>query len=207
MFDATTLIAFTLACLLLAVVPGPNITVIIASGLQRGPLAGLAVVAGTQVGIFSQVVVVALGFDAIMGFFMAQAFDWLKLAGALYLVYLGFSMLRSSGKLANGKELKQQSLFRLAVRGFVVNWSNPKTLLFIGAFIPQFVSTDQPALAQIMVLGVIFVAVTTLIDASYGVAAGSAGRALSTARVRTVNRVSGAILMLGGAWLSVQQKA
>jgi len=206
MFNATTLIAFSLACLLLAVVPGPNITVIVASALNRGPLAGLAVVAGTQVGIFSQVVVVALGFDAVMGF-MAQAFDWLKLAGALYLVYLGFTMLRSSGRLANAKALEPLSLLRLASRGFVVNWSNPKTLLFIGAFIPQFVSTDQPALAQIMVLGVIFVAVTTLVDATYGVLAGSAGRALSRARVKTINRASGAILMLGGAWLAIQQKA
>jgi len=205
MFDATTLIAFTLACFALAAVPGPNVSVIIATGLQRGPLSGLAVVAGTQVGIFSQVVVVALGFNAVIGF-MAQAFDWIKLFGAAYLVYLGFNMLRSSGKLGDGKALKQLSLFSLALRGFLVNWSNPKTLLFIGAFIPQFVSIDQPAFPQIMVLGLIFVGATTLVDGTYGILSGSAGKALSTARIKTLSRVSGAILIVGGAWLALQRK-
>ncbi len=161
MFEVTTLIAFSLACFALAIVPGPNVTVIIATGLQRGPLSSLAVVAGTQAGIFSQVVVVALGFNAVIGF-MAQAFDWLKLLGALYLIYLGFIMMRSRGQLGGGKALKQLSLFSLALRGFLVNWSNPKTLLFIGAFIPQFVDAGQPAFPQIMLLGSIFVGATTL---------------------------------------------
>ncbi len=206
MFDATTLIAFTLACFALAMVPGPNVTVIIATGLQRGPGAGLAVVAGTQIGILSQIVVVALGFSAIIGF-MAQAFDWIKLFGAAYLVYLGFVMLAASTKLNDAKALKQLSPFRLALRGFLVNWSNPKTLLFIGAFIPQFVDVSQPAFAQIMVLGLIFVAATTLVDASYGLLSGSAGRALTAGRIKLVSRFSGAILMAGGLWLALQRKA
>lgn len=205
MFDLTTLVTFTLACFALALVPGPNITVIIATALQRGHSAGLAVVAGTQIGIFSQVIVVALGFDAVIGF-MGWAFDWLKLLGALYLIYLGFTMLRSGGNLAKGKSFDRQSLPRLALRGFLVNWSNPKTLLFIGAFIPQFVNIGQPAFSQIMVLGLIFVGVTTLVDGSYGLLAGSAGKAMSAVRVRAMSRVSGAILMLGGAWLATQQK-
>ena len=205
MFEPTTLIAFSLACFALAIVPGPNVTVIIATGLERGPLSSLAVVAGTQIGIFSQVVVVAFGFDAVIGF-MGWAFDWIKLFGAAYLVYLGFTMVRASGKLANGKALEQLSLFRLALRGFMVNWSNPKTLLFIGAFIPQFVSTDQPAFHQIILLGLIFVGATTLVDATYGLLAGSVGRALSTSRVRILNRISGAVLIAGGVWLALQRK-
>lgn len=206
MFDATTLVAFTFASIVLAAVPGPNITVIIATALQRGPMAGLAVVLGTQLGILSQIVVVAFGFDALVGF-MAQAFDWLKLAGAAYLIYLGFTMLRSDAGSVTGKAVGHRSVFRLALRGFLVNWSNPKTLLFIGAFIPQFVGAGEPAFAQIMFLGLIFVGVTTLVDGAYGLLAGLAGRALSTGRVRTITRVSGAILMLGGAWLATQQKA
>ncbi len=205
MFEPTILVTFTLACFALAIVPGPNITVIIATALQRGRLAGLAVVAGTQIGIFSQVIVVALGFDAVIGF-MGWAFDWLKLLGAIYLIYLGFTMLTSGGKLARGNALAHQSLPRLALRGFLVNWSNPKTLLFIGAFIPQFTNAAQPAFPQIMVLGLIFVGVTTLVDATYGLLAGSAGQALSTNHIRSINRVSGTVLMLGGAWLALQKK-
>ncbi len=206
MFDATTLVAFTFASIALAAVPGPNITVIIATALQRGPMAGLAVVLGTQLGILSQIVVVALGFDALVGF-MGWAFDWLKLAGAAYLIYLGFTMLRSDAGSVTGKADGHRSVFRLALRGFLVNWSNPKTLLFIGAFIPQFVGAGEPAFAQIVFLGLIFVGVTTLVDGAYGLLAGSAGRVLSAARIRAVSRISGAALMVGGAWLATQQKA
>ena len=115
-------------------------------------------------------------------------------------------MLTSGGKLARGNALAHQSLPRLALRGFLVNWSNPKTLLFIGAFIPQFTNAAQPAFPQIMVLGLIFVGVTTLVDATYGLLAGSAGQALSTNHIRSINRVSGTVLMLGGAWLALQKK-
>ncbi len=206
MLDPATLLTFAFTCFILAIVPGPNVTVIIATALARGPIAGLAVVAGTQLGILSMVFIVAIGFDALVGF-MGWAFDWIKLFGALYLVYLGFNMLRSSGKLDQGKAADQQSLIKLALRGFLVLWSNPKTLLFFGAFIPQFVTTGEPAFSQLMLLGLIFFAVAAVTDTIYALLAGSAGKALSQSRVKTLSRVSGAILMAGGAWLATQQKA
>ena len=206
MLDPATLFAFTITCFVLAVVPGPNVTIIIATALARGPMAGLAVVAGTQVGILSMVFVVAIGFDALVGF-MGWAFDWIKLLGAVYLVYLGFNMLRSSGKLSKGTAVKQDSLTKLALRGFLVFWSNPKTLLFFGAFIPQFVSAGEPAFSQLMVLGLIFFGVAVVTDSIYAILAGSAGKALSQNRVKLLSRFSGAILMAGGAWLATQQKA
>ena len=205
MFDPATLIAFTITCFVLAVVPGPNVTVIIATALARGPLAGLAVVAGTQVGILSMVIVVALGFDALVGF-MGWAFDWIKLFGALYLIYLGFNMLRSTGNLGEGMAAKQESLTRLAMRGFFVLWSNPKTLLFFGAFIPQFVTPSEPAFPQMVFLGLMFLAIATITDSLYALLAGSAGKALSQTCVKTLSKISGAILMAGGAWLATQQK-
>ena len=206
MFDPATLFAFGITCLVLAVVPGPNVTVIIATALARGPLAGLAVVAGTQVGILSMVFVVAFGFDALVGF-MGWAFDWIKLFGAIYLVYLGFNMLRSSGKLAGATAENQDSLLKLAMRGFLVLWSNPKTLLFFGAFIPQFVTTGEPAFPQLMLLGLIFLAIASVTDSAYAMLAGSAGKAISQNRVKLLSRVSGSILMAGGVWLATQQKA
>lgn len=205
MFDTSALLAFTLACFALAIVPGPNITVIIATALQRGPTAGIAVVTGTQIGIFSQVLVIALGFEAIIGI-MGWVFDWLKLLGAAYLLYLGFMMVRSSGNLGSGKALEHLTYLQLVLRGFLVNWSNPKTLMFIGAFIPQFVNSALPAFPQIMVFGLIFVAVTTLVDGAYGLLAGSAGKIISQSRVKMLSRVSGVILMAGGVWLASQQK-
>ena len=205
MLDPATLVTFAFTCFVLAVVPGPNVTVIIATALARGPIAGLAVVAGTQLGILSMVFVVAIGFDALVGF-MGWAFDWIKLFGALYLIFLGFQMLRSTGALNKADATKQESLTKLAIRGFFVLWSNPKTLLFFGAFIPQFVTTGEPAFSQLMLLGLIFLAIATITDSLYALLAGSAGKALSQTRVKTLSRISGTILMAGGAWLATQQK-
>ncbi len=206
MLDATTLVAFAFASFVLAIVPGPSVTLIIATSLQRGVLGGMATVAGTSIGILSMVFVVAFGFEMLLGF-MGWAFDWIKIAGALYLIYLGFGMLTSSGRLGANIKVAPQSQFRLALRGFVVMWANPKTLLFFGAFIPQFVSSGEPAFLPLMQLGLIFFALATFTDTIYALLAGSLGEALNAARVRTLNRISGLIVMAGGAWLAVQQKA
>src|SRR3990170_1411667 len=98
MLSVTTLIPYLGACFLLAIVPGPTVTVILANSLKGGTLAGLAIIAGTQLGLITMIGVVGLGLEAVRGF-RAFAFDWIKLAGAAYLVWLGFNMLRSSGQL------------------------------------------------------------------------------------------------------------
>ncbi len=206
MLDITTLLTFTFACLILAIVPGPNVTVIIATALQRGIGAGMAVVAGTSLGILSMVFVVALGFEALLGF-MGWAFDWIKTAGAIYLVYLGYTMLRSEGKMNKKVQVRQEPWFKLASRGFLVLWANPKMLLFFGAFIPQFITSGEPAFSSLMVLGLIFFVVATCTDSLYALMAGSLGAVLNRARLKLLNRLSGLIVMAGGAWLALQQKA
>jgi len=205
MLDATTLIAFAFASFILAIVPGPNVTVIIATALQRGVVAGLAVVAGTSIGILSMVFVVALGFEALLGF-MGWAFDWIKMLGAVYLIYLGYSMLRSNAKLDKDITVSREPLFKLAARGFLVLWSNPKMLLFFGAFIPQFVASGEPTFTSLILLGLIFFAVATFTDTLYALMAGSLGATLSNTRLKVLNKVSGLIVMAGGVWLAVQQK-
>ena len=81
MFATTTLLTYAAASLLLAIVPGPTVTVIIASSLARGTRAGLMNILGTQIGMLSMVLVVAFGLEAVVAF-MGWAFDWIKLAGA-----------------------------------------------------------------------------------------------------------------------------
>jgi len=141
MFSVTTLIPYLGACFLLAIVPGPTVTVILANSLRGGTLAGLAIIGGTQLGLVTMIGVVALGLEAVMGF-MAFAFDWIKLAGAAYLVWLGFNMLRSSGQLGQAAAGPAKSYRRLVLDGFLVIWSNPKALIFLGAFLPQFVTSE-----------------------------------------------------------------
>lgn len=206
MFDLTTLVTFSIACFVLAVVPGPNVTVIIANALSRGTLAGLAVVAGTQVGVFSMIVVVAFGLEAMVSF-MGWAFDWIKLLGAAYLIWLGVNMLRSKGELASSEATKSKSLFQLGVQGAMVLWSNPKALIFFGAFIPQFINVQAPAFPQIIVLGLIFMLIATLTDGAYALLAGSARHLLTAARIRIVSKIAGIILVFGGIWLALQKRA
>ncbi len=98
MVDLSLLIPYVGACFVLAAVPGPTVTVIVADALLRGTGAGLAIVAGTPAGVLVMTLIVALGMQALVGF-MGAAFDWIKLIGAAYLIWLGYKMLRSDGNL------------------------------------------------------------------------------------------------------------
>ena len=206
MFDLPTLVAYLGACLVLAIVPGPTVTVIIANALARGTLAGLSIILGTQIGLVTMILVVASGMEALVSF-MGFAFDWVKLLGAAYLVWLGYKMLRSKGELGKAEAVRAKSYRSLVLEGFLVIWANPKALIFFGAFLPQFVSLEAPTFPQIMLLGLFFMIVAGSTDSIYAVIAGRARGLLSTARVKLVSRVSGAILMLGGVWLALQKRA
>jgi threonine/homoserine/homoserine lactone efflux protein len=206
MFSVTTLIPYLGACFLLAIVPGPTVTVILANSLKGGTLAGLAIIAGTQLGLVTMIGVVGLGLEAVMGF-MAFAFDWIKLAGAAYLVWLGFNMLRSSGQLGRSTTDPAKSYRRLVVDGFLVIWSNPKALIFLGAFLPQFVTDQSATFVQVMLLGLFFMLIAGATDAFYAFLGGRARSLLSAARIKIVSRISGAILMAGGVWLALQKRA
>ncbi|MFP9137356.1 LysE family translocator [Devosia sp. XGJD_8] len=205
-FDLTTLIPYLGACFLLAIVPGPTVTVIVANSLARGTGAGLAIVAGTQAGFLVMTLVVALGMQALVAF-MGWAFDWIKLLGAAYLVWLGWKMWRSNGELGTAHAERTKSRLCMAVEGFLVILSNPKALIFLGAFLPQFVDVTQPTFPQVMLLGVFFMLVAGATDAIYAVVAGQARGLLSATRVRLISRVSGLILMGGGVWLALQKRA
>jgi threonine/homoserine/homoserine lactone efflux protein len=206
MLDLTTLIPYLGACFLLAIVPGPTVTVIVANALARGTGAGLAIVAGTQAGFLVMTLVVALGMQALVAF-MGWAFDWIKLIGAAYLVWLGWKMWRSNGELGEARAERTKSRLAMAVEGFLVILSNPKALIFLGAFLPQFVDVTQPTFPQVMILGLFFMLVAGSTDAIYAIVAGRARGLLSAARVRVISRVSGLILMAGGVWLALQKRA
>jgi len=205
MIDPVILLPYVLACLLFAIVPGPSVTVVVANSLARGTKAGLLTILGTEIAMLSMVFIVAVGLEAVMSL-VAEAFTIIKLVGAAYLVWIGFKMFTSSGKLEVGVASERLPLGRYIWQGALINWSNPKTLLFLGAFLPQFVDMSRPAFEQIMVLGLIVMAVATTTDSFYAIIAGSARQLLTQARVRLMNRVSGVILMLGGVWLAFQRR-
>ncbi|MEM7695409.1 MAG: LysE family translocator [Pseudomonadota bacterium] len=204
MFDPAVLITFTLACAAIVIVPGPTVSLIIANGLRAGAPAGLANVLGTQIGLASMIAVLALGLDAVVAF-MGEAFFIIKILGAAYLIYLGVKMLRGTGELAKASA-SDRSLRGYVLQGFLVIGSNPKALLFFGAFIPQFVNPAYDPALQVAVYGAIFMVVATVIDGAYAVAAGRAGRLLTQARVRFAERVGGGVLVLGGIGLALTRR-
>ncbi|MCD7060964.1 LysE family translocator [Pelagibacterium xiamenense] len=205
MIDPTILITYIAACFLFSIVPGPSVSVVVANALGGGTRAGLLTILGTEISMFSMVLIVALGLEAVMAV-VAEAFTIIKLIGAGYLIWIGWKMLTSSGEL-DLHASRRMSARRYIWQGALVNWANPKTLLFLGAFLPQFVDLNRPAFEQIMVLGLIVMAVATVTDALYAFASGQARHLLSAARVRLVNRVSGAVLICGGVWLALQRRA
>jgi len=194
-------LAYVLTCFVITIIPGPTVTLIVANSLAHGARAGLLNVAGTQLGLGLMMLVLIVGLSSIIAT-MGVWFDWLRLIGAAYLIWLGVLLLRSSGSFGKpGDAPRPRSGFFL--QGFFVLLGNPKALLWFGAFIPQFVDPKGDYVWQVVLLGVTAMATAALSDGAYAVLAGGAGRLLSRQRVRLVSRVSGLCLIGGGAWLAL----
>jgi threonine/homoserine/homoserine lactone efflux protein len=194
-------LAYTAACVLLVIVPGPTVTLVVANSLTHGTRAGLKNVVGTQLALAVMIAIVGVGLASLVAT-MGWWFDWLRLLGAAYLVWLGIKLLRSSGKIgAPGQTPTPRGGF--VMQGFLVLMSNPKVLLLFGAFIPQFVDTSKPYFWQVAFLGGTFMAAAAIFDSCYAFLAGRAGAFLSQSRVRLVSRASGLFLIGGGAWLAL----
>jgi threonine/homoserine/homoserine lactone efflux protein len=172
--DPGALAVFALAALVLLVIPGPAVVYIVAQSVSRGRLAGIVSMLGIQVGGLVHVAAAAAGLSALL-VRSAAAFDAVKYAGAAYLVYLGARRLVGKDGGEEGGVRPERSLRRLFGQGIVVNVLNPKTALFFFAFLPQFVDVERGSVAlQIATLGLLFVALATLSDGLYALAAGSA---------------------------------
>ena len=205
MIEFSTILTVAIASFFLTIVPGPSVTLIVANSIRTGVRAGLMTVAGTQLGVFTMVLIVAAGLETIVSI-MGEAFFWIKIIGAAYLIWLGYKLLRSDGSLGEveGVTKSHSGYFW---QGFLVLWANPKALLFIGAFIPQFVDPTQNAFIQTLLCGMIFMTTTTIFDSLYAILSGKAGEMLTKSRVRLVERISGSMLIGGGIWIALMRKA
>jgi threonine/homoserine/homoserine lactone efflux protein len=194
-------LAYVLACAVITLIPGPTVTVIVGNSLAHGTRAGLLNVAGTQLGLALMMGVLVVGLSSVIAA-MGWLFDWVRLAGALYLAWIGWKLLRAPEALADAKNA---SVPRggFVLQGFFVLMSNPKALLWFGAFIPQFVDPKGNYAAQIALLGLTAMAVALLSDGAYALLAGRAGLLLDRRRVRLVSRAGGTLLIGGGLWLAL----
>jgi threonine/homoserine/homoserine lactone efflux protein len=193
--------AFLVACLVVVVVPGPTVTLIVANSVRYGAHAGLLNAAGTQLGLAVVIAVVGVGLTSLIEA-AAHWFDWLRLAGAAYLLWLGWRMIRSSRETAEMVAPRGGFL----MQGALVALSNPKTLIFFGAFFPQFIEPAGDHGLQIAIMGLTAMSFAAVSDGAYALAAGRASRALSAKRVQLLSRLSGGILIGGGLWLALSRR-
>ena len=194
-------LAYVLACAVITLIPGPTVTVIIANSLRHGARAGLLNVAGTQLGLGLMMVILIVGLSSVIAA-MGWLFEWLRWAGAAYLVWLGWQLLRSPEMIyqENTRAIPRGGFL---LQGFLVLMANPKALLWFGAFIPQFVDPNGDYVAQIIGLSLTAMAVALVSDGAYAVLTGRAGAFLSKKRIRLVSRLSGGFLIGGGIWLAL----
>ena len=180
--------AYLAACIVIILVPGPTVTLIVANAIRHGTRAGLANVAGTQVGIAVMIGIVGVGLTSAIEA-MGHWFEWVRLVGAAYLIYIGVQMWRSKGALnPDGTARKPRGGFFL--QGLMVALSNPKTLIFFGAFIPQFLDPAGNHALQIAIMGGTALTFAAMSDSAYALAAGRAGRMLTAGRIRLLSRLS-----------------
>jgi len=195
--------AFLLITVVLVVTPGPIVTLVIATGAREGIGAGLITVAGTTLGNAILLAAIAFGLSWVVNN-MAMLFEVMRWLGAAYLVWLGIQAWRRAGDIGMASVPRGQVHFW---RGFAVALSNPKTIAFFTAFLPQFVDPTLPVERQLAAMCAVSVLLAACTDSAWAVAAGF-GRAwfLQSWRAKLLGRLSGVALIGGGLWLSLARR-
>jgi threonine/homoserine/homoserine lactone efflux protein len=188
--------AFLLASFVLAITPGPGVLYVVTRSLVQGRRSGLVSVVGVALGNLGNAFAASVGLAALFAV-SSLAFSVVKYAGALYLVFLGAQMLRSSPVENSATIPTAASLTRVIRDGFVVALLNPKTTLFFAAFLPQFLSPNASPMFQSMAFGSLFVAIAAVTDSAYALAAGAVAPVLRGSVVRGIGRRLGGGVFIG----------
>ena len=195
---------FILATAIRAAIPGPVVTLLVATGARQGTNPALRTLFGSTSALAVHVTIVGFGMSSLLAL-IGEWFTWIKWVGALYLVWLGISAWRESFRSTNVSEpIQIRRSFR---RGFIVGVTNPKTLLFYAAFFPQFIDPTLSSGFQLLVLCPTFVLVGGTIDLIYALSASKARQWLTHPHAKHItDRVSGTILIAAGAGLAATRR-
>ncbi len=197
MLSVHALALFSLATVALLIIPGPAVLFIITRSVDQGRSAGLVSVAGIHVGTVVHVLAAAFGISAVLAA-SQTAFDVVRYAGAAYLILLGVRTLmrRVDGRAETPEPAPLPKIFW---QGMVVNVLNPKTALFIVAFLPQFVDPARgSATVQVLALGGVFILLGVVSDSTYALGAARAGARLRAwSRFGAVQRYASGAVYIG----------
>ncbi len=194
----STYAVFLAAGIALLLVPGPAVLYVVARSIEMGRTGGLASVAGITTGTITYVALAAAGLSSLL-LASTAAFDAVRYAGAAYLFLLGLRRLLGRGLDRLETEAPLRTRRRAYAQGVVVNLTNPKTIVFVFAFLPQFVDPHaQHAWLQVLVLGLSFTLLGFLSDSMYALAAGTvADRLRGSAAIARVQRWFGGGVLVG----------
>jgi threonine/homoserine/homoserine lactone efflux protein len=204
LLDPALYLAFIAAVIVLVIMPGPNVALIVANSLAHGPKYGLLTVMGTSSAMIVQLALTVLGMATVLSS-VADWFHWLRWIGVAYLVYLG---VRAWFAPADAGEMpaEPKSVAEIYFRGFLVSLTNPKTLLFYAAFLPQFVISTVSPINQLIVLAVTFLMIAASLDSLWALLAGRLRPLLGTKAVIR-NRLTGGLLIVAGLGLALARRS
>ena len=194
-------LAYVFTSAVVLAIPGPTVLLVLSYSIAHGRRATLPVVAGLGLGDAVAITLSIIGLGTLLA---ASAFWFtaIKWAGGLYLIYLGFTMIRDAGRNhgvdVDTREKSSRSLFTTA---FIVTALNPKSIVFFIALLPQFVSPDHPTTAQFWILGITFVTMAIIGGTIYALFASSIRRFLAAPKTQKIYGYTGGGLLAGaGVW-------
>jgi threonine/homoserine/homoserine lactone efflux protein len=206
--DLHVWIAFVIAAEALLILPGPTDMVVVSYALTQGRRSAWASVPGVTLGDATALILSLLGLGAVL-MTSAELFNALKIAGAIYLVYLGIKTWRAPvPEMIDENAPLRRGGWRIMAHTYVATALNPGGIVFYVAFFPQFLSADKPLLAQVAVFGTTFVIMGTLNSVLYATLALQVRRFVRSYRARkNMNRATGGFLVAMGGLVGVAQRA
>lgn len=201
MIDPHLLLAFIATATLVILIPGPNVALIVANSVAWGPRTGLLTVSGTSSAMVLQLGLTAFGMAEALGT-AGHWFEMLRWIGVAYLVWLGIAHWRAPPADLTWVAAQPKSAKAIYGRAVLVSLTNPKTLLFYGAFFPQFVDPARPAGPQIALLSAVFLLLAVTLDSFWALLAGRA-RPLLARHGRLRQRITGGLLVGAGLGLAL----
>lgn len=203
--ELQTFLAFIVTAAIMIASPGPSVILTVAHSISFGWKYGISTVAGATMGIAVQLITAAIGLIAFLNI-IAKAFEWLRWAGAAYLVYLGIKQWLSAGKPIK-LDTSPVSKKNLLVQGLITTIFNPKSLIFIAAFLPQFIDAARPLGLQFAFIVPTFLAITFTVTSFWALVAGKLrGFLLSQRALKSVSRTSGGLMILAGVVLALARR-
>ena len=195
-------LAFLVAASVMLAIPGPTVVYVVALGLTKGRGMAMRAVPGVVAGDFVAMCLSLAGVGTILAL-SATLYSAVKIAGAVYLVWIGVSLWREApGAMSLAGDIRSAKLSRPAMQAFLVTVLNPKSILFFIAFMPQFVVADRPILPQFLLLGMTFLVLAGLNIAAYAwLSATVAHRLTPLARCRI--QQGGALCLIGAGLVSI----